>query len=855
MNVLTRNGIEPVNFNKILDKITLYSKNLSPKIDPGLIAQRTIQSMTDGISTKELDELSAGISANLVAIHPDYGYLGARILMSRIHKELDIPNRTFKQNLEIIKNSIVNGIPSTRISEQTFDFVSRNEKEIEEIINYDRDMETYEYFALQGFITRGLEKVNKEIAEAPSQMFMRVAIGLNIYQERSKEEIDAFRNWSGIDYEAKRLRDMTDHQRLEQIKIYYELLSKREISLPGPIIMHAGSKKNQMASCFLEYCSDSLTEEEYPITGKVGGIMKAITQLAKQSQGGAGTAISLSNIRSAGSVIHSSNGLSNGILPFMKMIDSTIGAVNQSGKRAGVCTVYLEPWHADVLEFLDAGNHFTIEEKRCKNLFYALWMNDLFFERMTEDKQDAVWTLFDPNTALQYLDKPLTEYYGKEFKEKYLYLEKLGIGKTIPLMEIWSRVLALFQTTGQPYIQNKDSYNSKTNQQNIGIVHSSNICTEISLASSNDQTGVCVLTSICVSRYYDESSKDKIDYAKIINAGRVITRHLNNVIDLQYYPTPETRNSALTSRAIGIGLQGLADLFAIMKIDFDSIEAKKVNKRIYESLYFGAMWESMELARQETPYHRFEGSPVSKGILQYDMWGIDEESLFLNNEGNSLEILNEFGDKPWAKLKSLIKQYGVRNSEVTALAPTANASIRMAQNEMHEPFTRLVFVRQYIAGSIPVVNQYLVKDLEELGLWNDEMYNQIMYEDGSIQNISSIPSEIRSRYRTVYEFDYKDLIDMMADRSAFVSQSGSLNHYTSYKDAGPTVFTQKILYGWKKGLKSISYYMHSETASTAKKEMSGISKLDSVQPKESDSASQGEQFCDMTDPNCEFCST
>jgi len=876
MLVKTSNGIEPVDFNKILIKISSFTKDLHSSVDAGLVAQRTIKMMVDEMSTEELDDLSAGIAANLVYKHPDYAVLGARLLMSRLHKKLDIPHTTFRHNMERLYNHTINGRRSTRISKETIAFVRKNEESLEQIINYERDFQDYEYFALQGFMRRGLEKIDGEIAEVPSQMFLRVAVGLNIYQERSKEELDSFESWGGWRPEFKRLENMTDQQRLDQIKEYYEILSKREISLPGPIIMHAGSEQNQMASCFLGYCDDSLTDEEYPINGKVGGIMKAITQLAKQSKGGAGSAITYSNIRSSGSPIRTSNGLSNGILPFMKMADATIGAVNQAGKRAGVCTIYLEPWHKDVLEFLDAANHFTIEEKRCKNLFYALWANDVFFERMITDKNKAQWTLFDPAETLNHLDKPLTEYYGEEFKEKYEYLESLGIGKTIPLMEIWSRVMNLFQTVGLPYILNKDAFNTKSNQQNIGTVHSSNVCTEISLASNKDQTGVCVLSSFCISRYLDETKMDGIDYEKIIHTSRIVTRHLNNVIDLQYYPTPETRQSCLSSRAIGIGLQGLADLFALKKLDFDSDEAKALNKRIYEAVYFGAMWESMELAKQEGPYAFYEGSPVSKGILQHNMWGLADESLFFSNEGSQLPLLEEFNGNPWIELKRLIKEHGVRNSEVTAIAPTANGSIRMAQNEMHEPFTRLVFVRQYIGGSIQMVNRYLVEELLEIDLWNEQMYEKIMMADGKIQSITEIPEDIRRRYRTVYEYDYKDLIDMMADRSAFVSQSGSFNHYTSYQESGPTVFTQKILYAWKKGLKSISYYQHTEAATTAKKEFSGLSTSKPVAIKtDSDNKEETVEYTKENSPfvkelikmgvydqssldnpdECEFCST
>jgi ribonucleoside-diphosphate reductase alpha chain len=882
MFVQTSSGIQPVDFNKIMLKISSLTTGLSPILDPAVITKKTIERMVDGISTRELDELSAQVAANMVSLHPDYAILAARILMTRLHKNLDIPNRKFVDNLERIYNHQIGGRRSTRVSQPVMDFVRRNASELEKIIDYQRDFEDYDYFALQGFIRRGLERINGEIAEVPSQMFLRVAVGLNVFSGRDERDMEEFMKFSGFKPEFKRMAGMSDQERLDNIAEYYHILTKRELSLPGPIIMHAGSEKNQMASCFLEYCADSLTEEEYRVTGRVGGIMKALTQLAAQSKGGAGIAVAFQEIRSNGSPIRSSNGQSNGILPFMKMFDATIGAVNQSGKRAGVCAIYLEPWHADVLDFLDAANHFTIEERRCKNLFYALWMNDVFFERLVNDKQNAKWTLIDPAEATHILGKPLSEFYGEEFKEKYEYLESLGVGKTIPLMEVWGRVLHLFQTVGVPYILSKDSMNRKTNQQNLGVIKSSNICTEISLVANENETAVCVLSSLCLSRFYDETKPDKIDYNKIIQVARIATRHLNNVIDLQYYPTPETRNSCLSRRAIGIGACGLADLFHELKISFTSDKAKELNKKIYECIYFGCMWESMELAKIEGPYHGFEGSPVSRGILQYDMWGLSEADLFLSRDLDTAQISSEYGQTPWQTLKGLIAKYGVRNSEVTAIAPTANSSIRMAQNEMHEPFTRNMYVRQYIGGSIQVVNKYLVQELLELNLWNEGMLAKIVNADGSILNIEEIPDDIKERYRTVYEIDWRDLVDMMADRSAFVSQSGSFNHYTSYQEAGPTIFTQKILYAWRKGLKSLSYYMHTETATTAKKELAGLSETKSSQINDSivDNLSSGPNpvsplqmnitdktaqngvkiladgtICDRSNPDCEACSS
>lgn len=784
MQVTTRKGIESVDFNKILEKLNKFAKNMDSSVDTGLITQKTIERMVDGITTEELDNLSAGIAASMSNIHPDYSRLGASILVDRLHKNLDIPKRAFSQNITILFENKINGLKSTRISQTTYDFIQKHQDHLNNLIDHSRDYLEFDYAAIQSFFKRGLEQIDSKPAESPQQMFLRAAVGLNIYKPRSQNEVENFKQITGVDYRPGWIAKMTDEQRLEMITQYYNALSLRKISLPGPILLHAGSEYNQMSSCYLQYCGDSLTGDDYNENGVVGGILGSVTQLAAQSKGGGGNAITITDLRGNASPIRKTNGKSNGILPFMKMFDSTIGAINQSGKRAGTCAVYIEPWHIDILDYLDAGNHFTIEEKRCKNLFYGLFMNNLFFERFVADQANAKWTLFDPGEVANYLEKPLSEYYGKEFKKHYEELEAKGLGKQISIMEIWSRICNLWQTTGMPYILNKDEINRKSNQKNLGTIKSSNLCTEIALVSNSQETAVCVLSSICVARFVDQSYPEGVDYDRIIQTARIATKHLNNVIDLQYYPTPETRNSCLMRRAIGVGAQGLADVFHELRIGFTSKEAKKINKHIYEAIYYGCLKESMELAKEDGYYTGFEGSPASKGELQFDMWGIKEEDLILQEK--------------WTQLKKDIIEYGLRNSEVTALAPTASSSVRMGNNEMHEPFTRNVYVRQTIAGSLQIVNRFLVQELSELGLWNQGLCNDIISQDGSVQGIADIPQDIQDRYKTVYELDWKDLIDMMAERSPFISQTSSYNHYTTYGESGPTAFTQKIIYGWKK---------------------------------------------------------
>jgi ribonucleoside-diphosphate reductase alpha subunit len=847
--MLTTILVSDLNKAELIARYTHFTVDLYKLVNVEHVVSKTLSQLPQTVTTTELEDSLARSAADLVYIHPDYALLGGRILMQSWYDQLLLPQTTFAEIIGNLYHHEIRGQRWGRVATAVNDFVQANAGELQKILNFERDFKDYEYFSLVAYARRGLEKIDGVVCEVPATMFLKVAVALNIDRPRTQRDIDEFEKFAGFRPDFKRLKTMSLEQRLQNIKEYYELLSTRSISVPGPILLHAGAELCQMASCFLQHTTDSLTEDAYHETGKVGGIMRTMTQLAAQSKGGGGNAINVHEVRSEGSVIKTTNGKSNGLLPFMKMFDATIGAINQSGKRAGTCVLYLEPWHKDILDFLDAADHVTIEERRCKNLFYALWVSDNFFERMVTDQGEAKWTLFDPAVVAEKLGKPLSEFYGDQFKEKYEYLESLGVGTTISLMEIWSRVCHLWQIQGYPYILSKDAINRKTNQKNLGTIKSSNLCTEIALVSNEQETAVCVLTSLCITRFYDQTKTDNLDYEKLIQAARLVTRHLNSVIDIQYYPTPETRNSCLTRRAIGVGLQGLADLFALSKVEFDSPQARQMNKHIYEAIYFGCLWESMELAKAEGTYTGFEGSPLSQGELQFDMWGIENQSLFLTS--TSFEsVKHVFGDNPWNALKEHIKIHGVRNSEVTALAPTASSSIRMQNNEMHEAFTRLVFVRQYIGGSVPVIVRPLVDDLVEADLWDIDMYNDILQNEGSIQQVQRIPAEIKARYRNVYELPWQAFIEMMADRSPFVSQTASLNHYVSYEDSGPTAFTQRILYGWKLGLKTLSYYIHTEAASTGKKEMSGVNTTKAQPVKEIIS----DQFCDMSDPDCEFCS-
>jgi ribonucleoside-diphosphate reductase alpha subunit len=848
----------PIFVQNIKDEVEkILSNNKLPTfwkgLDYDLITKNAISRVPDEITLSSLEDLLAGICASLSNLHPDYSILGARILVSKLHYELDVKNVSFVQNLKRQFDEIQHGRKSTRISKEMMDFCIKNEKELQEIINYDLDYDDYDFGAIQSYLRKSLRKVNKIVAETPNQLFLRVAVGTLTEKNRSKAELDAFENYSGFRPDSYRIMKLSNQEKLDEIKEYYNQLAARKISPQSPIIVHAGSELNQMPSCYLQYCSDSMTgssylEDTYNYTGVVGGIFGALTQLAAQGKSGGATGINISDIRSRGSYISKTGGTSNGILPFMKIFDSAISAIDQGGRRAGVCTLYLEPWHKDIFDFLDAADHFTTDEKRCKNIFYALYTNDLFFTRLIEDRENAKWTLFDPVDVKTRLGHSFSDVYGKQFEEQYLMLEKEGLGTTVSLMEIWSRICKLLQISGNPYIVHKDSINEKTNQKNIGTIKGSNVCCEITLTSNDNETGVCVLSSVALPKYVNIEARS-FDFESLIKSVKVATRSLNNVIDIQHYPTPQTRNSCLRSRAIGIGAQGLADVFAMLKYDFDSKEAKKLNKAIYEVIYFACLEESCELAKIEGPYNYYKGSPISGGILQHDMWGVKDEDTFL-------------GAEKWKELREKINKYGVRNSEVTALMPTASSSIRMGNTEMHEPFTRNIYIRQYIGGSVQIINPHLVKDLIALDLWSENLCNQIITNEGSVQGIAKIPKDIQSRYRTAYELNFKDLIDMMADRSAFVSQAGSYNHHINYVDSSPTAFTQRIIYAWKKGLKTLSYYIHTEAATTGKKELGGISSkpnpLNKISPTDTTLADDEEIIdgvvCKMEE-GCEVCAS
>lgn len=616
---------------------------------------------------------------------------------------------------------------------------------LDSTIIYDRDY-GFDYFGFKTLEKSYLLKIDEKIAERPQHMYMRVAVGIH------KEDID------------------------EVIKTYH-LLSERWMTHATPTLFNAGTPKPQMSSCFL------LTMKE----DSIDGIYDTLKQTAKISQSAGGIGLAIHNIRATGSYIGGTNGTSNGLVPMLRVFNDTARYVDQGGgKRKGAFAVYLEPWHADIFEFLDLRKNHGKEELRARDLFYALWISDLFMKRV---ESDGEWSLFCPNEA-----PGLSECWGKEFEELYERYEKEGRArKTVKAQELWFAVLESQIETGTPYMLYKDAANSKSNQQNLGTIKSSNLCTEIMEYTSPDEIAVCNLASLALPRFVIDG---KFDHEKLYEVTYQVTKNLNKIIDYNYYPVEEARNSNMRHRPIGLGVQGLADVFILLRLPFESELAKMLNKNIFETIYFAAMTASKDLAKEQGAYETFAGSPVSKGIFQFDMWGVTPTDRW-----------------DWTTLKEEVKQYGVRNSLLVAPMPTASTSQILGNNECFEPYTSNIYTRRVLSGEFIVVNKHLLKDLVELGLWNNDMKNKIIAANGSVQNIDEIPADIKELYKTVWEIKQRNIIDMAADRGAYICQSQSLNLFVD----SPTTskLTSMHFYAWKKGLKTGMYYLRTQAATQA----------------------------------------
>src|SRR6187431_3428066 len=745
MLVLKRDGHrESVKFDKITARVEKLCYGLDPNfVNPVEVAMKVINGLYDGVTTIELDNLAAEIAATLTTKHPDYAKLAARIAISNLHK---VTSKSFSNTMKRLYTYVdpKTGQNAPLISVDTWRVIHQNAAELDDMIIYDRDF-GYDYFGFRTLEKSYLMKVDGKVVERPQHLLMRVAVGIH-----------------GDDIQAA----------IET----YTLLSEKWFTHATPTLFNAGTPKPQLSSCFLLTMKDD----------SIDGIYDTLKQCAKISQSAGGIGLSIHNVRAKGSYIKGTGGTSNGIVPMLRNFDMTARYVDQGGgKRKGSFAVYLEPWHADVFDFLDLKKNHGKEEMRARDLFYAMWLPDLFMQRV---ENNEMWSLFCPHEA-----PGLADCYGEEFERLYEKYEKEGKArKQIKAQDLWFEILESQIETGTPYILYKDAANKKSNQKNLGTIKSSNLCTEIMEYTSADEIAVCNLASIALPKFVTEDGK--FDHKRLYDITKVITRNLNKVIDINYYPVEEARTSNMRHRPIGIGVQGLADAFILLRMPFDSEEARGLNTDIHETIYFAAMEASMELAKKNGPYETFKGSPVSKGIFQFDMWNVTPSS----------------GRWDWENLKREVKQHGARNSLLLAPMPTASTSQILGNNECFEPYTSNIYTRRVLSGEFVIVNKHLLKDLVSLGLWNNDMKNQIIAANGSIQHINSIPADIKELYKTVWEIKQRNLIDMAADRGAYICQSQSLNLFVDTPTTSK--LTSMHFHAWKSGLKTGMYYLRSTAA-------------------------------------------
>ncbi|TDO84280.1 ribonucleoside-diphosphate reductase alpha chain [Flavobacterium chryseum] len=745
MYVVKRDGHkEPVMFDKITERIKKLCYGLNELVDPVKVAMRVIEGLYDGVSTSELDNLAAETAASMTIAHPDYAQLAARVAISNLHSNT---KKSFSETMKDMYNYVNprNGQEAPLLSDEVFKVIQENAAFLDSHIIYTRDF-NYDYFGFKTLERSYLLKINGKIVERPQHMLMRVSVGIHLDDLKSVIET-------------------------------YDLMSKKFFTHATPTLFNAGTPKPQMSSCFLLAMQDD----------SIDGIYDTLKQTAKISQSAGGIGLSIHNVRATGSYIRGTNGTSNGIVPMLRVFNDTARYVDQGGgKRKGSFAIYIETWHADIFEFLDLKKNTGKEEMRARDLFFAMWTSDLFMKRVQED---ASWTLMCPNEC-----PGLYDVYGEEFEAMYLDYEFRGKGrKTIRARELWEKILESQIETGTPYMLYKDAANRKSNHKNLGTIRSSNLCTEIMEYTSKDEIAVCNLASISLPMFIENG---KFDHEALYNVTKRVTRNLNKVIDRNYYPVKEAENSNLRHRPVGLGVQGLADAFIMLRLPFTSDEAKALNQEIFETLYFAAVTASMEMAKEEGPYSTFEGSPMSKGEFQYNMWGMKDEELS--------------GRWDWTSLRKEVMEHGVRNSLLVAPMPTASTSQILGNNEAFEPYTSNIYTRRVLSGEFIVVNKHLLHDLVERGLWNETLKQEIMRHNGSVQNIDVIPQDLKELYKTVWEMSMKDIIDMSRQRGYFIDQSQSLNLFM--QDANYSKLTSMHFYAWQSGLKTGMYYLRTKSA-------------------------------------------
>lgn len=736
---------EAVKFDKITARIVKMCYGLDPLVSPEAVAMKVIEGLFDGVTTTQLDNLAAEVAAAKTIDHPDYALLASRIAVSNLHKET---KKVFSEVMTDMHGYIdpKTGENASLVADDVYEIMMENKDRLDSSIIYDRDFR-YDYFGFKTLTRSYLMKLNGMIAERPQQMLMRVSVGIH------KKDIDS------------------------AIKTY-NLMSEGWFTHATPTLFNSGTPKPQMSSCFL------LTMKE----DSIEGIYDTLKQCAQISQSAGGIGLAMHNIRATGSYIKGTNGASNGIVPMLRVFNDTARYVDQGGgKRKGSFAMYLEPWHADVFDFLDLKKNHGKEEQRARDLFYALWVPDLFMQRV---KENGEWTLMCPHEC-----PGLSDVHSAEFDALYTKYEKAGKGrKTIKAQDLWFKILESQIETGTPYMLYKDAANSKSNQKNLGTIKSSNLCTEIIEYTAPDEVAVCNLASLALPKYVTDEGT--FDHDKLFEVTYQATLNLNKIIDGNFYPVEEAKNSNMRHRPIGLGVQGLADAFILMGLPFESEEARSLNREVFETMYYASMTASKDLAKVDGPYQSYEGSPVSKGEFQFDMWNVTPTSRW-----------------EWDVLKAEVMEHGVRNSLLLAPMPTASTAQILGNNECFEPYTSNIYTRRVLSGEFIIVNKHLLKDLVKEGLWNKEMRRMIMTANGSIQNIDNVPQRLKDLYKTAWEISQKAIIDQAADRGAYICQSQSLNIFMENANFGK--LTSMHFYGWEKGLKTGMYYLRTKAATDA----------------------------------------
>jgi ribonucleoside-diphosphate reductase alpha chain len=789
MYVVKRDGRkEAVKFDKITARIIKMCYGLDPLVSPEAVAMKVIEGIFDGVTTTELDNLAAEVAAAKTIDHPDYALLASRIAVSNLHKET---KKTFSEVMQDMYQYIdpKTNEAASLLADDVYEIIMNNKELLDSSIIYDRDFR-YDYFGFKTLTRSYLMRLNGKIAERPQQMLMRVAVGIH------KEDVQS------------------------AIKTY-NLMSEGWFTHATPTLFNAGTPKPQMSSCFL------LTMKE----DSIEGIYDTLKSCAQISQSAGGIGLSIHDIRATGSYIKGTNGTSNGIVPMLRVFNDTARYVDQGGgKRKGSFAIYIEPWHADVFDFLDLKKNHGKEEQRARDLFYALWIPDLFMKRV---KENGDWTLMCPHEC-----PGLSDSHSAAFEALYTKYEQEGKGrKTIKAQDLWFKILESQIETGTPYMLYKDAANAKSNQQNLGTIKSSNLCTEIIEYTAPDEVAVCNLASLALPKFVTEEGT--FDHDKLFEVTYQATLNLNRIIDNNFYPVAEARNSNMRHRPIGLGVQGLADAFIMMGFPFESEEARALNREVFETIYFASMTASKDLAKVDGPYETIKGSPVSKGVFQFDMWGVTPTNRW-----------------EWDVLKAEVKKHGVRNSLLLAPMPTASTAQILGNNECFEPYTSNIYTRRVLSGEFIIVNKHLLKDLVKEGLWSKDMRQKIMAANGSIQNIQEIPQRLKDLYKTAWEISQKAIIEQAADRGAYICQSQSLNIFMENANFGK--LTSMHFYGWEKGLKTGMYYLRTKAATDAIKFT--VDKTVTEEPQaqaqvQSVEDQQAAIACSLDDPEgCEMCS-